>query len=89
MIYEIINMIRAFLDNNYDSKEFSYDLPNRLIVSYEQMEKENKAVTILLNEDLPVICSWYDPDSDEDGCLNEIEFKEKVKFEYEKALKLM
>ena len=89
MVSKVIRMIKDFLDNNYDPKEFSYDLPNKLVDLYDQMEKENKPITLLLNDDLPDICSWYDTDSDEEGCLNEIQFKEKVKIEYEKALKLL
>ena len=89
MINRIIEMIKNFLDGNYDPMEFSYDLPNELVDSYDKMEKENKELTQLLNEEIPDICSWYDPDSNEEGCLNENQFKEKIKIEYEKALELI
>ena len=89
MINKIMEMIKKFLDGNYDSMELSYDLPNELADLYEKMEKENKELTKLLNNEIPDICSWYDPDSNEEGCLNEKQFKEKIKIEYEKALELI
>lgn len=81
MIERAFRMIDDFLNGKYDPLEFSYDFPDFLIDKYEIMERENNAVNDILNENMPEICAEYEMGADAG------EFKQKVKSEYERALK--
>ncbi len=81
MIEQAFQMISDFLNNKYDPLEFSYDFPDFLIDKYEIMEKENKEVNDIFNDNMPEICAEYEMGA------NAGEFKQKVKSEYERALK--
>ncbi len=81
MIEQAFRMINDFLNDKYDPLEFSYDFPDFLIDKYEIIERENRAVNDILNDDMPEICAEYEIGANAD------EFKRKVKSEYERALK--
>lgn len=83
MITQALQMIDDFLNDKYDPLKFSYDFPDFLIDKYEVMEKENKTVNDILNEDMPEICAEYELGA------NPEEFKRKVKEEYERSLNHM
>lgn len=89
---EILERMKKFLDGKTDPEEFSFDFPVTLADSFTDLEKENSQLAELLNEDLPEICSYFEPD---DGCrdrpeyLNEDQFRRKVAAVYEQALKLV
>jgi len=81
---EILEMIRAFLQSDSeDATEFSVKLEDALCNQYDQMMKENKEATEILNDELPEICADYEPGK------NVQEFKDKIRAEFEKALRLM
>lgn len=82
MIEQAFQMINDFLNDKYDPLEFSYDFPDFLIDKYDIMENENIMVNSILNDDMPEICAEYEMGADSD------EFKQKIKSEYERALKV-
>ena len=77
---EVHEMIREFLDGEYEPFGFSFDLPYCLCEYYDDMYAENPTVTEILNEELPEICADYEPGFDS------APFMEAVKREYERAL---
>lgn len=77
---EVHEMIRAFLDDEYDPLAFSFDLPFCLCEYYDDMYAENPTITEILNEELPEICADYERGFDS------APFMEAVKREYERAL---
>ena len=84
MMNRILEMIKAFLDEDVtDATDFSVELEDALCDGYDAMVEENPEVTEILNEELPDICAAYELGDDIE------EFKEKVKAEYEKAIKMM
>ena len=84
MIKKILNEIDGLLKGNseYNSLDFSYYLEGYLIKNYDAMYSENPEVTELLNEDIPEICAIMEPG------LDDTEFKEKLKVQYEAAKNL-
>lgn len=83
MIEQALQMIDDFLNDRYDPLEFSYDFPDFMIAQYEIMEKENKAVNDIFNEEIPEICADYEMGEAAD------DFKSKIKEEYKKVWNIM
>ncbi|GIP57904.1 hypothetical protein [Paenibacillus woosongensis] len=86
---DVLNRIKLFLDRDTDAEEFSFDFPDDLADAYADLERENKALAIMLNDELPDICAAFQPDEaarrGEPDLLNEDQFRQKVKEVYEKA----
>jgi hypothetical protein len=74
-------MLCAFLNGEYDPLDFSYDFPDFMIENYEIMERENKLVNDIFNDNIPEICAEYEFGENPD------EFKKNIRNEYEKALR--
>lgn len=85
MFDKIMNYIKDFLDNTpSDIYDFSCDLEGMLIMHYDEMYNEQPKATEILNNETPDICATGEPGMTPE----EIEeFREKLKAEYEKALK--
>lgn len=76
-------MIKAFLDSDSeDATDFSIELEDAICDQYDDIAKENKKMAEILNEELPDICSDYEFGEDI------VKFKEKIREEYEKAMKV-
>jgi len=90
---ELMDMIDKALKNEYDINDFSYDFPDKLIELGDKLKKENKKLYDLLAEEIPDLCGNFEPyEVDRKGndfLLDEGQFLDKIKIEYEKALKLM
>ena len=87
---ELILMMSNFLKGNYDAEAFSFDFPERLSEVYEELLRENQPLCDCLEEDMPEICSWYDPhDTGDEGTYGLGEFKKKVSGVYLKASALL
>lgn len=85
MFDKIMNYIKDFLDNTpSDIYDFSCDLEGMLVMHYDEMYNEQPKATEILNNETPDICATGEPGMTPE----EIEeFREKLKAEYEKALK--
>lgn len=85
MIEKVLNIIKTYLDGRYDEDKdypFHLELEHELLfVNYDEMHKENKEVTELLNEEIPDICAMV-------GEIDIDEFKRLLEVEYSKAVKL-
>lgn len=78
---EFVEKVRSFLaEKNQDGYEFSGWMEYYLFHHYDEMRKDAPEATDLLNEELPDICAEMEPGDDD------TEFREKVKFEFEKAM---
>ena len=87
---ELMKMIKDQLDGKYNTNEFSYDFPDRLQEVYDEFLEENKELCDYLEDELPELCSWYDPHgTGDDDTLNDKEFNGKLKEIYEKALPMV
>ena len=81
---KILEMIKEFLNADVaDATDFSVELEDALCDHYDEMTAEHPEVAEILNEELPDICAAYELGDDIEA------FKEKVKAEYEKAIKMM
>ncbi len=80
-----MNTIKQYLDGKYKEDEnypFYLELEAELLCdNYDIMFKENKEVTVLLNEEIPDICAMV-------GEIDIDEFKRLLAIEYSKAIKL-
>ncbi len=86
---KLLMMIARFLYGEYDANDFSYDFPDELIATYAELQIENNELAILLNDEMPDICAFFDPyDTGDPDTLDEKAFKEKVLAVYMKALPL-
>lgn len=81
MIEQAFKMIDDFLNGNYDALDFSYDFPDYLIEKYDIMEKENKHINDIFNDNMPEICAEYEIGESPE------KFKRKIKAEYDRILK--
>lgn len=85
MIEKVLDTIELYLAGKYIEKEdypFYLELEYELLfVNYDEMYKENKEVTGLLNEEIPDICAMV-------GEIDIDEFKRLLEIEYLKAVKL-
>ncbi|WP_346929611.1 hypothetical protein [Clostridium sp.] len=90
---EFIDMIDKVLKGEYDVNDFSYDFTDKLIELSDKLEEENKELYDLLAEEIPDLCGNFEPyEVDRKGndfLLDKDQFLDKMKIEYEKALKLM
>ncbi|WP_059050840.1 hypothetical protein [Paenibacillus senegalimassiliensis] len=93
VVEEVLNKIKLFVDGVTDAEEFSFDFPDDLADAYEGLERENKPLAVLLNDEIPDICAAFQPDEaarrGEPELLNEDQFRQKVTKVYEKANKLV
>lgn len=84
MIEKVLDTIELYLAGKYVEKEeypFHLELEQELLFdNYDEMYKENKEVTELLNEEIPDICAMV-------GEIDEEEFKRLLEIEYLKAVK--
>lgn len=87
MFNKVMDYIKDFLYNpQNDIYDFSCELEGMLVVYYDEMYKEQPVATKILNNEIPDICAMGEPGMTKD----EIEeFKECLKQEYEKALKMI
>lgn len=77
--------IKKFLENTpEDIYEFSIDMEDRLVFEYDAMREAQPEAIDILEEEVPDICATGEPGMSR----QEIEeFKQKLRVEYEKALK--
>lgn len=77
--------IKKFLENTpEDIYEFSIDMEDRLVFEYDAMREAQPEAIDILEEEVPDICATGEPGMSP----QEIEeFKQKLRVEYEKALK--
>lgn len=85
MFEKIMNYIKDFLENTpSDIYEFSIILEDALVDDYDEMHKDQPKATEVLADEVPYICATGEPAMTRE----EIEeFKEKLRKEYERALK--
>ncbi|WP_099335810.1 hypothetical protein [Clostridium cadaveris] len=85
MIKKVLDTIEAYLDGKYEENEdypFYLELEKELLFdNYDEMHKENKEVTELLNEEIPDICASV-------GEIDVEEFKRLLRIEFLKAKEL-
>lgn len=88
---ELLEMMKKFLDGKFDPYDFSFDFPECLASLNPKLEKENRALSELLNEDMPEICADYEPQpvvrEGQPGLLDISKFKRKVAEVYSKEYK--
>ena len=83
---QLLEMINRFLSGEDDPMTFSYDLPSQIIESAEEIRKVDSRLFSIINEELPDICSWFDPEGkpgDYGHVLDLPLFKAKVKEQLE------
>lgn len=89
----IMEILKGFVEGKQNADIFSFELPEALIEYGPELEQANLEMYELLNDELPDICSYYEPNAEERSSrpeyLNENEFKEKVKEIYYKAINLI
>ncbi|MGF7049149.1 hypothetical protein J2T13_003657 [Paenibacillus sp. DS2015] len=89
---KLVGMMKDFLDGTLSAELFSFDFPAALLNEFDALEKENKPLSDLLNEDMPEYCSYFEPDENarlqSGDYLDEVKFKEKVTAVYKLASKL-
>lgn len=88
---ELLSQIKQFLDGKTDPEAFSYDFPEDLAERFKELEKENRRLAELLNEDMPEICANFEPEASlrtHPDYLDEPTFHSKVSAVYEQALKV-
>ncbi|MDR9796326.1 hypothetical protein Q4O60_07360 [Aeribacillus pallidus] len=77
-----MEMMKKFLDGKFDPYDFSFDFPECLASLTPKLEKENRALSELLNEDMPEICADYEPEpvvrEGQPGLLDMSKFKKKL-----------
>ncbi len=82
-------MLAYFLYGDRNAEEFSFDFPAKLASVYADLEAENPELAVLLNEEMPETCSWFDPyNTGDEGTMNELQFREKVAEVYQRAVPL-
>lgn len=85
MIKKVLDMIEAYLSGKYEEDEnypFYLELEKELLFdNYDEMYKEDKEVTKLLNEEIPDICAAV-------GEIDIEEFKKLLRVEFLKAKEL-
>lgn len=85
MIKKVLDIIEAYLSGKYEEDEkypFYLELEKELLFdNYDEMYKENKEVTKLLNEEIPDICASV-------GEIDVEEFKKLLKAEFFKVKEL-
>lgn len=91
---ELVEMMKEFLEGNMSAEDFSFDFPARLAYVTDQLDKENPALSELLNEDMPETCCNFEPDEEErksypEIYLSERQMRKKTDEVYHKALKLV
>lgn len=88
--HTLLDAMKQFLDGQTQPLDFSFDFPLLLRETDQQLQRENPALSDLLNDDLPEICSWYEPNPSARtvDCLDEESFRKKVAAIYKKAQKL-
>lgn len=86
---ELMLMIAKFLYGEYSAAEFSFGFPERLSAVYSGFAMENPELCDLLEDEMPELCSWFDPHHTGDpDTLGEFEFRQKVMKVYQDALPL-
>ena len=84
---ELMLMISRFLFGDFDANDFSFEFPARLNYVYNDFLRENPELCDVLEEDMPEICSYFDPHNTGDpGTYDEKTFREKVSAVYQKAI---
>ncbi|AFL99512.1 hypothetical protein Desde_1080 [Desulfitobacterium dehalogenans ATCC 51507] len=91
---ELAGMMKDFLDRKVAPEEFSFEFPARLAYVTPELEKENKPLSDLLNEEMPETCANFEPNEAERKAmpgyyLSEEEVREKVKEVYDQAIRLL
>lgn len=85
-------MMRDFIEGKAGATDFSFDFPDALSEVWEVVVIENKELAFLLDEHMPEICSYFEPESnarsEHPEYLDEDQFKKKVEKVYKKAMKL-
>jgi hypothetical protein len=82
MVEKLKEMMEQLIAGEYDCNAFSYDFPD------EMFGLEDETAEKIL-DDMPEICSGYDPfktDDDNDEILNDKELIKKVKTVYDKLI---
>ena len=75
---KIKNMMEALINGNYNCNDFSYDMPELMLML------DDADLEIAL-EDIPEICANYDPyKTNEPELLNDRELIDKIKEVYDK-----
>ncbi len=57
---ELLNMLKNFIEGNYDALRFSYDAPEYLFKHYDEIEEVDAKKAAALNDELPDICDTYE-----------------------------
>ena len=87
---ELMKMIKDMLDGNTGANDFSFDFPARMSFVYDEFLEENPKLCDYLGEEMPDLCSWFDPHNTGcEGTIDEKVFREKVEDIYIKALPLI
>lgn len=79
---ELKKMINDFFDKNYSKEEtlnFSMNLEDFICDNFDEMVKEDKDLTLELNEEMPDICATYIRGDDPEP------FKKLLKKEYDRV----
>lgn len=86
---QLMLMIAKFLYGEMDAASFSFDFPAVMGSAYDTFQAENPKLCDLLEEELPDICSQFDPYSTgSPDTLDEFTFHQKVLELYQQALPL-
>lgn len=86
---QLMLMIAKFLYGETDAASFSFDFPAVMGSVYNDFQAENPKLCDLLEEDLPDICSQFDPyATGSPETLDKFTFRQKVMGIYQQALPL-
>ncbi len=82
----VFNMFDNLFNGNYDAFQFSLDMEEFLFDNFEALQKENKKVSDILENDVPDLCSEGEPGFDSTHMIAELKkVYEKAKVLYKKA----
>lgn len=63
---EIIASINNLMDDQVKAIDFSYDFPDLLMESAKVIDEFNHDLFVIIHEELPEICYWYEDDVEYD-----------------------
>jgi hypothetical protein len=89
---QILVSIDDFLEDRVKAIDFSYDFPDLLMESAKDIKEFNYELFVVIHDELPEICYWYEDDVEYDpksDVLDLPHFKIKVQHEKERILACM
>lgn len=94
MMYKtVMKKIESYLKGDISAEDFSYDFPVTYSLYCAMLDRENPALSRLLEKEVKAVCNAYDPfdfyNMDCEKILSEEDFRRQIEALYEKARSLL